>query len=343
MVSRLTITIAVLTLGFLAESEEARATTLFVSDLGNYPTTPASGGVLAFSTTGSPIPPTPFASGFATEGVTCLLVNGVTELFVADITNDLVHVYNASTGALIMNINPGGQPNGGISLSPDGSTLYVPVNLDKLVAINASTGVVEDSSATVAYTHDAAVNPSNGMVYSQVISGAGVAIVEYSPDLTTETTFLSTVTTATIGLGFATGLTFDGSGNLWLADYQANEVFEYNPAGNLLRTITSSTYLNSTFDLALGPDGNMYATDFGNNSVTEIDVVDGTYALSTFISNAGSKPKYLEFTSDCCSATPEPSSLMTFTPVALFGLVVWFHRRNTACVQQLREAHRGLP
>ena len=45
-----------------------------------------------------------------------------------------------------MNINPGGQPNGGISLSPDGSTLYVPVNLDKLVAINASTGVVEDSS-----------------------------------------------------------------------------------------------------------------------------------------------------------------------------------------------------
>ena len=108
-----------------------------------------------------------------------------------------------------------------------------------------------------------------------MISGAGVAIVEYSPDLTTETTFLSTVTTATIGLGFATGLTSDGSGNLWLADYQANEVFEFNPAGNLLRTITSSTYLNSTFDLALGPDGNMYATDFGNNSVTEIDVVDG--------------------------------------------------------------------
>src|ERR1700733_14326818 len=136
MVSRLTTTIAVLTLGVVAVSEAARATTLFVSDLGNSPPPPASGGVLAFSTPGSPIPPTPFASGFATEGVTCLLVNGVTELFVADITNDLVHVYNASTGALIMNINPGGQPNGGISLSPDGSTLYVPVNLDKLVAIN---------------------------------------------------------------------------------------------------------------------------------------------------------------------------------------------------------------
>jgi DNA-binding beta-propeller fold protein YncE len=125
-------------------------------------------------------------------------------------------------------------------------------------------------------------------------------------------------------------MAFDLSGNFWVSNYLTDSVFEYSSSGTFIRKLTDATLLKSTFDVALGPDGNIYATAFGNDSITKIDVVGGTYALSSFIPkpDAGRQPKYLQFDSECCVNVPEPSTLMMLFGVGLYGLMGQSRRRT---------------
>ena len=83
------------------------------------------------------------------------------------------------------------------------------------------------------------------------------------------------------------GIAFDSSGNLWVANNGANQVLELNPAnGAVLNTITEG--LNSPSRLAFA-FGKLYVTNLGGNNVTVYN--PATLALvQTISSSAISRP-----------------------------------------------------
>ena len=94
--------------------------------------------------------------------------------------------------------------------------------------------------------------------------------------------------------------------NLWVSNFtSANSaaIYEYSLTGTFLRSIPDIDVNNKgggPFGLDVGPDGNVYATNLFFNTVSKVDISGGTYALTTFITDAGSEPKYIRFTENCC-------------------------------------------
>jgi hypothetical protein len=148
-----------------------------------------------------------------------------------------------------------------------------------------------------------------------------VGVVDFTANLTNEQTFVAANSAVGDGqtLTHPTGMAFDSSGNLWVANVYTkngsvigagasteNLVAEYSPTGTLLKTIESNgNELFTVFGLALGPDGNIYATSFNGDEITEIN--DSTGALTDFLNFAsGDEPKYATWQSDEVTYTPEP-------------------------------------
>ena len=66
-----------------------------------------------------------------------------------------------------------------------------------------------------------------------------------------------------------TGVVVDASGNLYVANFNANTVQVYNAAHTLIRTI--STGVNQPFGLAVGPKGYVHVANVGGGTVTSYD------------------------------------------------------------------------
>src|SRR6185437_12055449 len=92
------------------------------------------------------------------------------------------------------------------------------------------------------------------------------------------------------------GIAFDGSGNLYVADYTNNEIRKITPAGVVTTFAGSSSgtsgYTNATgtsarfktpAGLVFDSSGNLYVTDLGNNAVRKVtsSAVVTTFAGST--------------------------------------------------------------
>jgi streptogramin lyase len=220
-----------------------------------------------------------------------------------------------------------------IALSPNGNYLYVAQQAGGtdgtgLVSVyNALTGTII-SSVSVAEAHDVVVS-ANGTVYVTAYAAGvstSVGVIDLSPNLTNQQTFLAEGAYAgagNTGLTHATGMVFDNSGNLWVANvYTVNNsvrntgtsaqnfVAEYSSTGTLLATYESGTtpatqnHLYTVFGLSLGPDGNIYAASFNGSEITKINTTTG--ALSTFIDLGGDNPKYATWGSDAVTYSPVP-------------------------------------
>jgi hypothetical protein len=229
-----------------------------------------------------------------------------------------------------------------IALSPNGGVLYVAQEgAGTITEYNALTGA-QLASASVVNAHDVVVN-ANGTVYVTGYapgSSSTVGVVDFTANLTNEQTFVAPNSALGNGqtLTHPTGMAFDSSGNLWVANVYAkngsvigagpsteNLVAEYSPTGTLLKTIESNgNELYTVFGLALGPDGNIYATSFSGDEITEIN--DSTGALTDFLNLAsGDEPKYATWQSDQVTFTPEPKTYGLMTLGGVMLLLV--HRR----------------
>jgi MYXO-CTERM domain-containing protein len=97
-------------------------------------------------------------------------------------------------------------------------------------------------------------------------------------------------TFASTGLSNPTGLAFDGSGNLYAANFGNNTIEEFTPGG--VASTFASTGLNDPFGLAFDGSGNLYAANYGNNTIEKF--TPGGVA-STFASTGLSLPEGLAF------------------------------------------------
>lgn len=75
------------------------------------------------------------------------------------------------------------------------------------------------------------------------------------------------------------GLDVDAEDNLWIADNRLHQIMKLSPTGEVLMSIgvagesgEDETHLNGVTDVAIGPDGSIWASDgYGNNRVVKYD------------------------------------------------------------------------
>ncbi|HYM60018.1 MAG TPA: hypothetical protein VEZ11_03905 [Thermoanaerobaculia bacterium] len=298
---------------FLGAAPSVRAT-LIVSDL--------SGGQIRLfdSITGNPIG-TPANGGG--EGVACV-IGGAPALFVAN-NSAKISVYDPATllplGSGGVSI-AGGSSVAALALSTDGSTLYAAdygvnqifaLSTSAIVAAATSSGTVSPLfSAPTGASHDVAVDPASGTVYTSHFS-SGLGVLKFSPNLTPLGSFLSPALATSIGLAHPAGILVT-SGTVWISNFSSvscgtsppatscASVFKFNLSGSQIGPKIDIAPDSGPVGLALGPgDGNVYVANLFSNTVGKITVTTGFY--STFVSNAGAEPKYLQFTDNCTTLT----------------------------------------
>jgi sugar lactone lactonase YvrE len=176
-------------------------------------------------------------------------------------------------------------------------------------------GVVFDSSGNL-WVSDYLNNRI--LEYTTPLStGEAASLVIGQPDLTT-----GTATTTSTGLYLPYGITFDASGNLWVADSSNNRIFEYttpfstHEAASLvigqssfttISPATSSTGLSGPFGITFDTTGNLWVGDYQSNRVLEFS---GAMATTTTSSTSAQTTS----TSSAVSTTTTPST--TTSPTA---------------------------
>jgi len=206
-------------------------------------------------------------------------VDGSSNVFVVDYGNNNVRLVTSSTG--IISTYAGSNAATAGSTGDSGAATSAYLNAPQYVAVDNSNNVYISDSSNYRVRM---VSRSTGIITT--IVGTGVA----------GTSGGGTVGTST-ALAMPTGLVFDSSNNLYIADARANRIFYYN-AGTTLLTLfagntaqwdgcswdgqskTSATF-SSVFGLALDNSNNLYVSDYTNNNVRVISATTGivtTYA-----------------------------------------------------------------
>ena len=269
---------------------------IFVSDLGGE-------AVMYFDDTGALLSNNFLHGGGSGggEGVACVKAMN-NELYVAN-NSGVIGVYDVITGAWKRDLPDLGGKIAALSFSKDGSVLYVAnYGLQELFAINPATGANVYAPVASAWSHDVVVGP-DGFIYAAYFSSHN-GVVRYDKALSLPP--VQFIPDNPGGLHQPAGMAFDQSHNLWVSNFtSANSaaIYEYSLTGTFLRSIPDIDVNNKgggPFGLDVGPDGNIYATNLFFDTVSKIDVSGGTYNLTTFISDAGSEPKYIRFTENCC-------------------------------------------
>jgi MYXO-CTERM domain-containing protein len=126
-------------------------------------------------------------------------------------------------------------------------------------------------------------------------------------------------TFASTGLSNPAGLAFDGSGNLYAANFGNNTIEKFTPGG--VASTFASTGLSLPEGLAFDGSGNLYAVNAGNGTIEEFTPggVASTFATTT------AAPRFLAFGP---SAVPEPpSAVLAGLGLAVVGALVAWRRR----------------
>ena len=94
--------------------------------------------------------------------------------------------------------------------------------------------------------------------------------------LTKEGTLMRSIGKGVLGVWFLFGASFDLKGNVWVTDYDSNEVIKLSQDGRLLQTIhhasSESDHFRRPRGVSVSPEGLIYICDQGNDRVTVHDV-----------------------------------------------------------------------
>jgi hypothetical protein len=124
-----------------------------------------------------------------------------------------------------------------------------------------------------------AVGPT-GNVWSLILFNDSTGLARYTNDGILSTTF------SNLNLDYATSISIDGSGKLWITDYYASSINVYAPDGTLLLDSTPEA-LNSPHASSIDISGNVWITNVDDVTVIELlGAATPTVPLATGTQNA---------------------------------------------------------
>ena len=192
-------------------------------------------------------------------------------LFVANGAGGAVARYSATTGAFVNNFASINQPRG-VTLSPDGNSLYVSGGgtTDAVRQYNVATG------ALIGTTTAANLNPfgltfgSDGNLYVADISSDEILRFDAAG------AFIDTFVAAGVGgLDAPRELVFGSDGNLYVSSADSDAVLRYNGAtGAFIDAFATGVDARG---LVFGPDNNLYVASFASNTVRRYDGTTGAF------------------------------------------------------------------
>jgi DNA-binding beta-propeller fold protein YncE len=243
-------------------------------------------------------------------------------IYVSNLISQSVERFNGATGASLGTFVPSG--SGGLDFPHD---LAFGPNNNLFVASGETASILQYDGKTGAFLGKFAAGTGTGMAFFG--NGLYVAFSAQDPHILefNATTGASLGTFASgQGLNQPAGLTFDAAGDLFVANFGANNVLEFDPSGTLIRTLVAPDLIQpgaATF----GPDGKLYVSGFGSDTIDVFDPTTGAY-LRTFASGGPlAQPLHLIFTP---AAVPEPTGL------ALLGLGAGLGMVAAACAGRRR-------
>ncbi|MCP9746120.1 hypothetical protein, partial [Lacihabitans sp. CS3-21] len=244
----------------------------------------------------------------------CSLPGGGGEGMVVDPTKNLayiatccdvgqVRIYDYNTATFLTPIQlPAGEDILDISISgPADNYGFVYVSTYKnfykisttsrsVVAVVPKTSLVNNTTADF---WGSAVNNNNTRVFFSTNwrKGSGTSTIESLPTTFTSASTSTLFATAPSGFHYR-GIIFDATGNLWaVAAHDNNSVpdriYKYSSSGTLLNTYLFPTPIANSvpatgkvdpYDLAFGPDQNLYVTTFAGDCVTKFNVTNNTFS-----------------------------------------------------------------
>ena len=167
-----------------------------------------------------------------------------------------------------------------VSTTTNTITAYYPeTNISTAKNLNIWGVAVQPSTGRVFLSTDWVVAPSSIVSIASSLTGAPTVIVPES---------------ALVGWKVR-GLNFDASGNLWavMTNDVTSRIVKYSPTGTVLNTYNFATNVDP-YDLAFGPDGNLYVTTFYGACVIKLNVSTG--ALSDYLPpQVGTRGKAIAF------------------------------------------------
>lgn len=246
-----------------------------------------------------------------TGAITCSIQGGGAEGIVVDPDKNIAYmatccnqseivIYDFSKGVFLAPIPIPGEDLLDLVMSPDKNFLYV-TSYNGISKVSITTNTVVEYYPSPSFNNKTAglwgiaIHPTTGNVYVSKnwnITGQTSTIEYVSPSLTGAATLLAT---APGGFNYR-GINFANDGSIWavLASDDisvADRLVHYNsltgaiiesyafPRPTLNAGIISGAV--DAFDLAFGPDGNLYLTSYKGDCVTKFDLT--TKGFSTFI------------------------------------------------------------
>lgn len=188
-------------------------------------------------------------------------------IFAANPYTDKVAVINTTTNTVVTYVQVGGGPSG-LSLSPDGSRLYV-VNTESssISVINTSTDQVISTIQVGSYPYGVVVSPDGNTVYVANGVSNSVSVINAATNKVTSTINL------TKSGPWCISISPDGA-ELFLTDYNSNSMLTINTATKVIKSVTVGT---TPIGLSTSSNANLvYVANFGSANVSVVNVLTNT-------------------------------------------------------------------
>jgi len=191
-------------------------------------------------------------------------VDGSGNVYIADTLNNAVKEWSQATQQVTTLVPAGLNEPLGVAVDGSGNVYIADTYNDAIKEWNPVTQQVTTLVSTGLNSPSGVAVDGSGNVY--IADTGNFEIKEWTP----ASQQVAVLVPASAGLNFPYGVGVDGSGNVYIADSFNFAIREWSPATQQLTTLLAAGAGGPYFGVAAGKSGDVYLTDFTNDTTREI-------------------------------------------------------------------------